>query len=140
MSRRGAIVALAVIAGSLTWVATRGLGGALVYYRTPSEVVRSGEELVGQRIRLGGLVVAGSSRRTADGLRFIVRDADARVTVLGTGEVPALFREGQGVVIEGTYGSDGVLHADTLLVKHGSEYRPPPEGEEPTAAVLEGAP
>ncbi len=133
-------MALAVIAGSLTWVATRGLGGDLVYYRTPGEVVGAGDELVGQRIRLGGFVVAGSSRRTADGVRFIVRDGDARLTVVGTGDVPALFREGQGVVVEGTYGRDGVFHADTLFVKHGSEYRPPPEGEKPTAAVLEGPP
>lgn len=133
-------MALAVIAGSLTWVATRGLGGDLVYYRTPSELVGAGDELVGQRVRLGGFVVPGSSGRTAQGLRFIVRDADARMTVVGTGEVPALFREGQGVVVEGTYGRDGVFHADTLFVKHGSEYRPPPEGEAATAAVLEGAP
>jgi cytochrome c-type biogenesis protein CcmE len=139
VSRRGAVAALVVVAGSLTWVATRGLSGNLVYYRTPTEVVQAGEELGGQRLRLGGLVVAGSARRAEEGLQFLVTDGTTRITVLGTGSVPALFREGQGVVVEGTYGADGRFHADTVLVKHGSEYRPPRPGETPTAVDLEEA-
>lgn len=139
MRRRGAIVAVAVIVGSLTWVATRGLSGNLVYYRTPTEVLQSGEGIVGDRIRLGGRVAPGTARRIDEGLRFIVTDGTARMTVLGTGGVPSLFREGQGVVVEGVYGPDGVFHADTVLVKHGSEYRPPEPGETPGSAELEGA-
>ena len=131
------MLAIAVVAGSLIWVATRGLGGNLVYFRTPTEVLEAGDEVVGDRIRLGGQVAPGTSRQTRDGFLFIVTDGTTRMTVLDTGGVPALFRDGQGIVAEGFYGEDGVFHADTVLVKHGSEYRPPAPGETPDAAVLE---
>jgi cytochrome c-type biogenesis protein CcmE len=136
--RRGRLIAgVVVIGAALAWVATRGLAGNLVYYRTPSEVVTDARP--GERMRMGGVVEPGSSREVDGGIRFIVTDGTTRVTVLGTGDVPALFREGQGVVVEGTYGTDGAFHADTVLVRHGSEYRPPSPGETPTVADLEGS-
>jgi cytochrome c-type biogenesis protein CcmE len=135
---RGRLIAgLVVIGTALAWVATRGLAGNLVYYRTPSEVVTDAQP--GERMRMGGYVETGSARQDGGGIRFIVTDGTTRVTVLGTGDVPALFREGQGVVVEGTYGTDGAFHADTVLIRHGSEYRPPSPGETPTVADLEGA-
>jgi cytochrome c-type biogenesis protein CcmE len=137
VKRGGAVVAIAVIAGSLAWVATRGLGGNLVYYRTPTEVLEAGDGLVGDRIRLGGQVVPGTVRRSSGNVTFLVTDGDTRMTVVGSGGVPSLFREGQGVVIEGVYGTDGAFHAEDVLVKHGSEYRPPRPGETPTSAELE---
>jgi len=51
--------------------------------------------------------------------------------VVHTGSTPALFKSGTGVVLEGTYGTDGAFHSDTMLVKHGEEYRPPSPGETP---------
>ncbi|MGH2725167.1 MAG: cytochrome c maturation protein CcmE [Actinomycetota bacterium] len=131
------MVAIAVVAGSLIWVATRGLSGNLVYFRTPTEVLEAGDEIVGDRIRLGGQVTPGTSRQTGEGFRFVVTDGTTRLTVLDTAGVPSLFRDGQGVVAEGFYGRDGVFHADTVLVKHGSEYRPPEPGQTPTSAELE---
>lgn len=137
MGRGRLIAGLVVIAAALGWVATRGLAENLVYYRTPSEVVADAP--AGDRMRMGGYVEAGSAREQGEGIRFIVTDGTTRVTVVGTGDVPALFREGQGVVVEGTYGADGAFHADTVLVRHGSEYRPPSAGETPTVADLEGS-
>jgi cytochrome c-type biogenesis protein CcmE len=135
--RRGVIAAGALfVAGALAWVAVRGLSGNLVYYRTPSEVVAEGEP--GERMRVGGYVEPGSARRMGDGVQFIVTDGTSRLTVVGGGDVPALFREGQGVVVEGTWGADGLFHADTVLVRHDSEYRPPAPGETPSVADLEG--
>ena len=136
MSRVRLIAALVVVIAALAWVSTRGLASNLVYYRTPSEVVAEAE--AGERIRMGGYVEPGSSEHGGDGVRFVVTDGTARVNVLGTGEVPALFRDGQGVVLEGTWGADGVFHADTILVRHGSDYRPPSPGETPSVAELEG--
>ena len=137
MSRLRVIVVLAVVAGTLGWVAARGLSENLVYYSTPTEVLGGVGGAVGERIRLGGYVMPGSVQEEGDEVRFIVTDGTTRVSVVGTGGVPSLFREGQGVVVEGAMGSDGRFHADTVLVKHGSEYRPPAPGETPHQADLD---
>jgi cytochrome c-type biogenesis protein CcmE len=88
-------------------------------------------------MRMGGFVEPGSAHPVEGGVAFVVSDGEARVTVVGAGDVPALFREGQGVVVEGTWGADATFHADTVLVRHGSEYRPPSPGETPSVADLE---
>lgn len=136
MKRGRIIVALVLIVGSLAWVAFKGLSGSLVYYRTPTEVLATPD--VGQRARLGGYVVPGSVQHVGASIRFVVTDGTTRMTVVDTGGVPALFRDGQGVVVEGAYEGDGAFHADTVLVKHNGVYAPPKPGETPTAADLAG--
>jgi cytochrome c-type biogenesis protein CcmE len=133
-SKRRVIVALVVIAASLGWVAAKGLGNSLLYYRTPTEVVRLGDQLIGERFRLGGLVLPGSIQHRGDALRFVVSDGTTRITVVATGTVPALFRAGQGVVVEGEESRDGTFRADTVLVKHNGVYSPPRPGETPHTA------
>jgi cytochrome c-type biogenesis protein CcmE len=123
VSRGRLLLGVAVVGAALGWVAWRGLGDSLVYYRTPTEVVR--EVAADERVRLGGYVEPGTLRQGSDGVRFIVSDGATRITVVGSGGVPSLFREGQGVVVEGRYGQDGLFRADTILVKHDAEYRPP---------------
>jgi cytochrome c-type biogenesis protein CcmE len=115
---------------------TRGLSGSLVYYQTPSDLA-AGRSAVGERLRLGGYVLPGSVERAGSSVRFVVTDGAARTNVVDTGGVPSLFRPGQGVVVEGVLGGDGAFHADTVLVKHSSEYRPPAPGEVPGPAYLE---
>lgn len=138
MKRLRVIVPVVVIVGSLGWVAAKGLTGNLVYYKTPTEIVRLGASGVGDRIRVGGLVDPGSVHRTGSLVRFIVTDGTTRLTVVDTGGVPSLFREGQGVVVEGVVGADGAFHADTVLVKHNGVYAPPSPGETPHSADLSG--
>jgi cytochrome c-type biogenesis protein CcmE len=137
MTRARVIVPVLIIAGAMAWIATQGLAGNVVYYRTPSEVVR--EAAAGERLRLGGYVEPGSIRETGRGLEFLVTDGRTRVTVVRDGGVPTLFREGQGVVVEGIYGADGAFHADNVLVRHDSDYQPPAAGETPHSATLEDA-
>ncbi len=139
MKRGRLIVVLVIVVGSLGWVAARAVSGNLVYYVTPTEVLTKGEAVIGDRIRLGGLVDRGSVSRLQDRIRFVVSDGTTRMTVVATGAVPELFRPGQGVIVEGTYGADGAFHADTVLVKHAEVYRPPQPGETPGAAKIEGA-
>jgi cytochrome c-type biogenesis protein CcmE len=135
--RRGrVIVALALIVGSLGWVAFKGLGSSLVYYRTPSEILATPD--VGQPARLGGFVLPGTVQHLGSTIRFVVTDGTTSMTVIDTGGVPALFRANQGVVVEGTYAADGTFHADTVLVKHNGVYEPPRPGETPTSANLAG--
>jgi cytochrome c-type biogenesis protein CcmE len=132
------VLSLAVIVGALVWVAAKGLTNSLVYYKTPTEVIGAGNADVGQRMRLGGYVVPGSVQDRGPSISFVVTDFTTRVTVIDTGSVPALFRAGQGVVVEGAMGADGAFHADTVLVKHNGVYRPPAPGETPTSANLAG--
>lgn len=138
MSRTGAVLGLTVVGLGLGWIVFRGLSGNIVYFMTPTEIVSRSTEIVGQQIRLGGEVVAGTSREVAGGVRFVITDGTTRMTVIERGPVPALFRSAIGVVAEGRYGADGEFHADTLLVKHSPNYRPPVAGTTPTAAAVSG--
>ena len=108
-------------------LAAAGLQGSLVYYRTPTELVTD-DSLQGDRVRLGGLVVAGSVQRTDGGVRFELTDGVADVVVVNSGQPRGVFQEGQGAVVEGRLGADGVLYSDVLLVKHDNEYRAPADG------------
>ena len=121
-----ALVAVVVLA-AVGVVAVAGLQGSLVYYKTTSELL-SDHSLVGHRVRLGGLVVKGSVHRTADGVRFELTDGVAEVPVVNTGQPRGVFREGQGAVVEGVLGADGVFRSDVLLVKHSNSYEPPANG------------
>jgi len=99
-------IVLAVIAGALIWVLARGLGGNLVYYKTPTEILRSGQTLVGQRVRLGGLVLPGTVQTKGRDITFVVSDETTRMSVVDSGGVPSLFpggtgRRGRGVLRAG---------------------------------------
>jgi cytochrome c-type biogenesis protein CcmE len=133
------VVALALIGGALVWVAAKGLSSSLVYYNTPTEILQRGNSVIGERMRLGGQVVPGSVAHKGGAITFVVTDDTSRMTVVDTGGVPELFRAGQGVVVEGTYGRDGAFHADTVLVKHNGVYRPPQPGQTPHSADISGA-
>lgn len=132
MKRARIVVPIVLIAGGLGWVGFQGLAGSLVYYKTPTELLRDGR--TGERVRVGGLVVPGSVSRETDAIRFVVTDGTSRITVVGTGGVPRSFRAGQGVVVEGALLEDGAFHAETVLVKHNEEYRTPGPGETPHTA------
>ena len=124
------VVIVVLIAGSLAWVGTNALSGNLVYYVTPTELLEQRPD-AGERLRLGGQVVPGSVHDVDDGVDFVVTDGTTRMTVAHTGGTPALFRNGIGVVLEGTYGTDGAFHSDTMLIKHSEQYEPPAEGQAP---------
>jgi cytochrome c-type biogenesis protein CcmE len=125
------VVLVVLIAGSLAWVGTRAVSGNLVYYLTPTELLRQ-QPAPAEQLRLGGQVVPGSVHDVGAGIGFVVTDGTTRVTVVHTGSTPAIFRSGNGVVLEGTFGTDGAFHSDTMLVKHSEEYRPPPAGGTPS--------
>lgn len=119
------VVCLLVVVGALAFIAVRGLTGNFVYYLTPTDLAADHQAHVDERVRLGGYVVPGSVARTASAMTFVVTDGAHSMRVSDTGPVPALFQAGQGVVVEGALGRDGVFHSDTLLVQHDGKYRPP---------------
>lgn len=124
------VACLVVVLGALAWIAVQGLGGSFVYYLTPTDIAVDHQASVGQRVRLGGYVVDDTVRRAGDTLTFQVSDGAKTMAVVSTGPVPQMFRDGQGVVLEGALGADGRFHSDTVLIKHNGEYRPPESGQD----------
>ncbi|MDH2296608.1 cytochrome c maturation protein CcmE [Cobetia sp. 29-18-1] len=117
-----AIVLLAALAVGLTLYALRANINA---FYTPTQIA-SGEAPQGRQIRAGGMVRDGSVRRdneTLDAI-FIVTDFDHDVTVHYQGILPDLFREGQGVVVMGTFDGEH-LETSEVLAKHDEKYMPP---------------
>ncbi|QQK63014.1 cytochrome c maturation protein CcmE [Cobetia sp. cqz5-12] len=117
-----AIVLLAALAVGLTLYALRANINA---FYTPTQIA-NGEAPQGRQIRAGGMVRDGSVRRdneTLDAI-FTVTDFDHDVTVHYQGILPDLFREGQGVVVMGTFDGDH-LEASEVLAKHDEKYMPP---------------
>ena len=102
----------------------------LVFFLTPSQVVAN-EAPHGRSFRIGGLVEAGSVARAKDGLtvRFNVTDTAKTIPVVYVGILPDLFREGKGVVAQGSIGADGVFKASEVLAKHDETYMPPEAAE-----------
>ena len=126
-------IGLLAIVGSLAWLITGGLKENVVYFLTPSELLARGAEVVDQPLRLGGQVKPGSldwNPETMD-LRFVVQDSLKEVRVHSTGAPPAMFQEGQGVIMEGRYQEDGTFESTNVMVKHSNEYEAPHEGQDP---------
>jgi cytochrome c-type biogenesis protein CcmE len=98
----------------------------LVFFFTPSQIAAK-EAPQGRAFRVGGLVEAGSLSREPNSLtvRFRVTDTAQTIPVTYTGLLPDLFKEGKGVVAQGTLGPDGVFRATDVLAKHDENYMPP---------------
>ena len=98
----------------------------LVFFFSPTQVAAH-EAPQGRAFRIGGLVESGSLVREADSLtvRFRVTDTSRTIPVVYTGLLPDLFKEGKGVVAQGTLQPDGTFHATEVLAKHDENYMPP---------------
>jgi len=98
----------------------------LVFFFSPTQVAAH-EAPQGRAFRIGGLVEAGSLVREPDSLtvRFRVTDTARTIPVVYTGLLPDLFKEGKGVVAQGTLGADGTFRATEVLAKHDENYMPP---------------
>lgn len=114
---------LAVLAIALALV-LNALRDSIVYFTTPT-IATEKPIATGQRFRLGGLVQPGSlARGNGMTVTFSISDGGGSVAVGYGGILPDLFREGQGVVVEGTLDKSGVFRADTVLAKHDEKYMP----------------
>lgn len=96
-------------------------------YYTPTQVA-DGKAPIGQICRVGGIVKDNSIIYGKKNLQisFVVTDTVHTVTVDYNGVLPDLFRAGQGIVVQGKFNKNGILIADQVLAKHGSDYMPPP--------------
>ncbi|NIJ06638.1 cytochrome c-type biogenesis protein CcmE [Sphingomonas vulcanisoli] len=120
-----ALLAVAAVIGAAL-LAMSALKDQAAYFYTPGDAVR--DHLPPDKaIRLGGMVPKGSIQHFPDGvtIRFLVTDGQATVPVRYSGIVPALFREGSGVVADGRFDASGLFMADQILAKHDERYMPP---------------
>jgi cytochrome c-type biogenesis protein CcmE len=128
----GGLIAMVVVLSGFGYLVYGGIGENLVYFVTPGELLARGPDAYDKPIRLGGQVVPGTVRWNADelDLRFTLHDEDGHIEVISRKAPPAMFREGQGVIVEGRLNRDGVFESSSVMVKHSNEYRPPEDHEE----------
>ena len=131
-----AVVAFVLLLGGAIGAMLYALQQNIDLFYTPSQLVEGlGKDkikpVVGQRLRIGGMVVAGSVKRDPDSLKvsFDLVDTGPLVTVTYEGILPDLFREGQGIVAQGTLIDATTIAATEVLAKHDEEYMPPEVAE-----------
>lgn len=139
---------LALAVGLSLWA----MQDSVTFFFSPSEATEQAAP-AGRKIRLGGLVEAGSVVQQGATVTFAVTDNAATSRVIYEGDLPDLFREGQGIVAEGEFGPDRVFRASTVLAKHDETYMPrevaeslkakgewrPEEGPPPASAAARAA-
>ena len=125
--KRRRLIAVAAGMGMLTLATALVLtafNDNLVFFYSPSDLKTKGAP-EGRRLHVGGLVEQASVTRSDDGktVSFRVTDGANDIAVTFSGALPDLFREGQGVVVEGRL-DHGRFTADTVLAKHDENYMP----------------
>jgi len=122
------IAGIVIVAAGAAFLVLTALRSNIVFFYSPSEIATA-RPADGVRLRLGGLVESGSVNHDSDGaLRFSVTDGAQSLAVLCpldcASDVPKLFREAQGVIVEGMF-TGGVFVAQRILAKHDERYMPP---------------
>ena len=103
----------------------RSLEENVVYFFSPTEIYNKSDISFGKKIRLGGLVKAGSTSKKETTINFIITDLKNEIFVSYSGLLPNLFSEGKGVVAEGKLRDKKYFVADKILAKHDENYMPP---------------
>jgi cytochrome c-type biogenesis protein CcmE len=123
--RRLMVVAVAApILAAAVGLSLYAMGDAAVFFYSPSDAKTKGVQ-PGKVIRIGGLVQPGSLKKLPDGrVEFAVSDNRAVAPISFRGDLPDLFREGQGIVAQGAFDRSGVFEAREVLAKHDEKYMP----------------
>ena len=116
------LVGLAIACGLMFYALRQNIN----LFFTPQQVM-AGEAPLDTQMRVGGLVEVGSVVRDQETLdvQFVLTDGKGRFTVHYQGILPDLFREGQGIVANGTLISTNRFEAEEVLAKHDETYMPP---------------
>jgi cytochrome c-type biogenesis protein CcmE len=118
----GGVLIVAVIVGIFVSVSSENM----TYYYTPTEILTHPEKYADKRIRVMGLVEHDSIQWFSKETKLIFKISDEEDQILNVeyhGARPDMFREGQGVVVEGKLQGNSHLAATVLLVKHSEEYK-----------------
>ena len=123
-ARLTVILAVAPVLALAVGLAMYGMRDSISLFYTPAQAAEAHVK-PGRKVQLGGLVQAGSVVKHPNGdVEFVVADQQATAKVTYHGDLPDLFREGQGIVAEGTFDENGVFVAKQVLAKHDERYMP----------------
>ena len=140
MKKYGKFAALiAVVIGTLVWLATAGMSENKTYYKTINELSQMGDRAYGQRIRVGGDVAAGSIQRAGNEVLFtLTQDNNSALKVAYTGSdpLPDTFKDGAQALADGKLGKDGVFRAQKIQAKCASKYEAKPGQLAPNQAPI----
>ena len=115
-----------VLLAALFFMFIKTFNDNLLFYRSPSQITNA-EFPENYVFRVGGVVMDGTLIKSKDtmNIKFAITDYEENLSISYTGILPDLFREGQGVVIRGKLGNDGIFYAEEVLAKHDETYMPP---------------
>lgn len=121
--RLSVIAGLGVVLALAVGLILFALRDQIVFFYSPTEIHEK-SVAAGTSVRLGGLVKEGTWKKSGDKNDFVVTDGTTDMVAHYTGILPDLFREGQGVVVEGAVATDGSFAATNVLAKHDEKYMP----------------
>lgn len=143
-------ILMAIIVGSLLWLATNGIQGSQTYYKTITELRQMGDSAQTRHVRVGGDVQTKSIVHEGARVKFnLVGEQDKQILAVvyeGRDPLPDTFRDGAQALADGKLGPDNVFHASEIQAKCASKYAPKPgmapDGLQPKAspAVNPGQP
>lgn len=110
--------------GLAGFLVLKGLEDQVIYFYSPGDMLKK-QIKIAQKVRLGGMVEKDSVQKKGLNVTFKITDFSHTLTVKYQGILPDLFREGQGVVVEGSLIRSDIFQAHTVLAKHDETYMPP---------------
>ena len=143
-------IAVAVIVGTIGWLAYTGYSSSRSYYVKVSELYAMGDVAHARNLRVDGFVVPGSIERNGAHADFVIDEYEShmpnaasgrtlKVSYKGSEPPPDTFKDDSEAVADGTYGRDGVFHATTLQAKCASKYAPSQPGQGPAKPAVNSA-
>jgi len=135
-------VAVAVILGTIGWLAFTSYGANKSYYVTVPELVKMGDKAYTSNLRVEGFVQPGSIETEGPHVTFVLNEFEShnanapkgrKLTVVYKGQEPPpdTFKDDAQALAMGTIGRDGVFHANALQAKCASKYAPAEPGGKP---------
>ena len=128
-------IAVAIIVGTIGWLAWSGIAANESYYKTIPELSKMGDKAYSSQLRVEGFVQPGSIEHNGPHVDFVLNEFESHSPKAATGRVlkvsykgseppPDTFKDDAQALAEGTYGRDGVFHANVLQAKCASKYAP----------------
>jgi cytochrome c-type biogenesis protein CcmE len=144
-------LAVAVIVGTIGWLAWSGANASKSYYVTIAELGGMGDKAYSSNLRVEGFVQPGSIEQTGTHVTFVLNEFEShspkaaqgkllKVEYKGSEPPPDTFKDDSQALAMGTFGHDGVFHANNLQAKCASKYAPQQPGSAPGAAPASSSP
>ena len=135
-------IAAAIIVGTIGWLAFTGYGANKSYYVTIAELGGLGDKAYHSQLRVEGFVQTGSIEQNGTHVDFVMNEFESHSPKAGSGRLlkvvykgseppPDTFKDDAQALAMGTYGRDGVFHANVLQAKCASKYAPVQPGAAP---------